>query len=107
MTGIFSMSWKRTLSRRKKDGAETDSLGPTEEEVKEYLAALVTELNLRLLLESGEHTPASEDRDICMAPPEKMLWVENITLTSYEEAKPVRGWRRGLKILVNVLRKRI
>lgn len=75
--------------------------------MKEYLAALVTELNLRLFLESGEYNPASEDRDICIMPPEKMLWVENITLTSYEAAKPVRGWRRGLKILVNVLRKRI
>lgn len=107
MTGIFSMSWKRILSKRKKDGAETDSPGPTEGEVKEYLAALVAELNLRLLLESGEYNPASGDRDICMAPPENMLWVENITLTAYEEAKPVRGWRRGLIILVNVLRKRI
>ncbi len=101
------MSWKRTLSRRKKDGAKPDSLGPTEEEVKEYLAALVTELNLRLFLESGENNPASGDRDIGIAASKKMLWIENITLTSYEAAKPVRGWRSGLKILINVLRKRI
>ena len=101
------MSWIRTLSRRKKDCAKNDKPGPTEEEVKEYLAGLVTELNLRLLLESGEENPASGGRDICAVPPEKMLWVEDIALNSYEAGKPVRGWRRGLRLVIKFLRKRI
>ncbi len=56
----------------KKSGGEQTEWKPTEGEMQEYLAEMMTELNFRLLFAQR---------------PGRILWIENITLTSYDEQK--------------------
>ncbi len=55
-----------------KSGGKQTEWKPTEGEMQEYLAEMMTELNFRLLFAQR---------------PGRILWIENITLTSYEERK--------------------
>ncbi len=56
-----------------KSGGKQTEWKPTEGEMQEYLAEMMTELNFRLLFAQRAG---------------RILWVENITLTSYEEQEP-------------------
>lgn len=114
------MDWKRILNKKEESGRKqtvgkppedrkpTEGKKPTdrkkltggekvaENEMEEYLQALVTELNFRLLMEGKEKDPPTDRWEILMAmQPEHMLWVESITLTSYEKGvkKPARSWK--------------
>ncbi len=60
------------MSKREAEmsGRKQTEWKPTEGEMQEYLAEMMTELNFRLLFAQR---------------PGRILWVENITLTSYEE----------------------
>ncbi len=57
----------------KKSGRKQAEWKPTEGEMQEYLAEMMTELNFRLLFAQRSGW---------------ILWIENITLTSYEEREP-------------------
>lgn len=72
------MDWKKIFNRKEKNGRKQTVCKPTAGELEEYLRELVTELNFRLFMKGQ---------------PERMLWVDGITLTSYEEGeeKPARS----------------
>lgn len=92
------MDWKRILNKRETVGRGQTVWMPTEGELQVYLEALVTELNFHLLMEPEEEISATEAEEILMAmQPEQMLWVDGITLTSYEagEKKPARSRKRA------------
>ncbi len=63
------------MSKREAEmsGGKQAEWKPTEGEMQEYLAEMMTELNFRLLFAQRSG---------------RILWVENITLTSYEEREP-------------------
>lgn len=61
------MGWKRIINRERKDIEYLSA-----PHLEQYFAALVLELNLRLLCDKSMEE-------------EKLLWVENITITAYEE----------------------
>ncbi len=63
------------MSKREAEmsGGKQTEWKPTEGEMQEYLAEMMTELNFRLLFAQR---------------PGRILWIENITLTSYEEREP-------------------
>lgn len=68
------MVWKKIMSESRKAGQkEENSL--TCEMLEEYLRELVAELNLHLLWEREEDS---------LFPPERLLWVDDIMITSYE-----------------------
>lgn len=102
------MGWTRILSRKSGKQKELFSRNPTESELEAYFAELVTELNLRLLLElEPEKCLIAEGKqDVLIAGNySRMLWVDSITLSACEEAgeKPVRAWRRVWNFLVKKL----
>lgn len=78
---------------------------PTEEELREYFAALAAELNLRLLLESMEGEAGGNGRGSPAV--RQTLWIEDIRLTSYEAGRTVVGWKRLLHSLLKFLRKKV
>ena len=77
------MVWKRTTNEeesywKEKDRAEINTITPAA--LEQYFVDLVSELNLRLL----DSVDCGRDR---------MLWVEDIVLTGYEESVCAAGHR--------------
>lgn len=68
------MVWKRITNESGKDKQEAEN-ALTCGVLEEYLKGLVLELNLHLLWEREEDS---------LFPPEELLWVDGITVTSYE-----------------------
>ncbi len=79
-TGKLVMDLMKNPNRKKK--REPQEIRPTEEELAAYLEGLVQELNFRLFCETDYCTGKEQ---------QQVLWVESITLTSYEEPKRKRS----------------
>lgn len=83
------MVWKRIMNRHKKSKADTGNL-LTCDLMEQYLRGLTLDLNLKLLCERQtlDFGPAKADvgsvGELFFA--ERMLWVDNITVTAYEAA---------------------
>lgn len=86
------MDWKRIMNKRPgkagKNRAEAEQPSlmdrTAEEEIREFFTGLIPEMNLRLLLDMK--TEAADDSF-----PERLLWVESITLTDYEPASAIQS----------------
>lgn len=86
------MVWKKIMSKKggKKDAVSMqDTI--QEKRITEYLENLPMELNARLVLEGGQNK--KQGKMVLM--PETILWVESITVDSYENKEP--GKRGGIK----------
>lgn len=68
------MVWKRIMNRCKKTKTDTED-SMTYEMLKQYLGELVLDLNLHLLCDREEDE---------LLPVEKLLWVDDISITVYE-----------------------
>jgi len=86
------MGWRKIFNNHTQaDSAGTSGQSPTENEMRDYLAALTEELNFRLVCgqlqapENGECLPTAQSR---------VLWIESISLTSYETQEAEPGVRR-------------
>lgn len=96
------MVWKRIMNKRQSsENVYEDKKGKTSEESvqgKEKLQAFLTEMvmewNLRLFLET-ENNVETDENEIFAFYPQSVLWVEEVTVTSYD-ACPDRKVRCGL-----------
>lgn len=76
------MVWKRIMNRHKKSKTDTENY-LTCDLMEQYLRELILDLNLKLLCE--RQTLDLEDVGELLFS-ERMLWVDNIIVTAYEDA---------------------
>lgn len=101
------MDWKRIMNKRpgKADAEKAEAAeAAAEKEIREFFTGLIPEINLRLLLDLETETEsAGTEWGNFTVLPQRLLWVEAVTVTAYQAApqkkkggKPgfIRPWKR-------------
>lgn len=92
------MDWKRTMNKR--SGKADEKNAEVKEEIEQFFAKLLPEINLRLLL----------DMEIMAG--NRILWVESVTVTACQNVKLlekaqepgiIRIWKRLIGALADIV----